>query len=395
MENLNVPPASSNLLKTVCNLLEDGTLSHSSLDDILNKQLSAEGVKRADSFVFELLFKRRLKALEKDTTDLVISFNWIVGFDNKDTPCYWFKLQDDDADWNCADEMLVKHLLNTANHTNKVHKAKYCHPSNIFLISELTLNGWTNWQSAQNCLSMLPNKKAKTTIRNTNKTNSQTDKNHYNIAVDWLTKKTKQENYFKEEIIKISLQRRFINCLLSPILGGDPADLDAITLSNNTNIKYLEIKRKYPAYKFKHFGIDETPHIKIMNYLAKHQVGMSHIILVPPCWEKESSPIRTLNNGLFKKHWTWLGANLDNNAITNLKMHTYGSNSGQRDMDRDQYAIDWKVIFNLNNGLPLDKQAEQRIACFLKGALPIPYAQANFSELKSRYILSYKHEFSY
>ncbi|WP_284358294.1 hypothetical protein, partial [Pseudomonas syringae] len=141
-------------------------------------------------------------------------------------------------------------------------------------------------------------------IRNTEEDHFNDDR--FKKAIKWMKK-----DFFGKHIKNISIQRRLINCFLVPALGSQIVDLDAVILTPNGKVSCLEFKRKYPAIRMKVFGLDSHPHIKLINHLGNYSIGISHIILVPPDWDKNTSPLDMLKDTTGKELWHWLAVDLN------------------------------------------------------------------------------------
>lgn len=90
-------------IKDLCTAFSEGTLRYQEPADVLH-QLSAEGTKRLESFAFELILRLRLNRMTAASPDLTVSFGWHIGYNQSGEPAYWFRLMDDNDDWNTCDD---------------------------------------------------------------------------------------------------------------------------------------------------------------------------------------------------------------------------------------------------------------------------------------------------
>lgn len=351
----------SNAMQTMCKVLAAGAFSPFKTEDVF-KQLRTEGKKRIDAFVFELMFKHRLKTIVSDIEGLTLSFGWHIGYNKDGDPAYWFRLMDDEGDWNRCDDEMTRRLRSCRVGANRIQtnifRVRYVHEEKELSASEYANVTWGDWEGLGVVLERLP-------LRGTSrapKPMQNQDPASAELALKWLGKPI-----LRHELPALSLQRRFMNCYLGSLLGRDGTDLDMMALTPEGQLRYVEFKRKYPATgKQKFFGLDKWPHRNTIDILATIGVSSLHIILVGPKWNKGISPIEWLNNSSLNQYWTWLAINLDGDAFDRIaSLHTSGPDSGQRAASRDQEAIKWDRIQLLHEGITLGEAGGKRMVEFL------------------------------
>ncbi len=367
-------------MTAACLQCERKDLSHNSTEDIIKNQLSAEGIKRIESFIFEAFLKQRLR-LSKTNDNLSFSFGWSLGFNKYRAISYWFRFQESHDDWNNADQALV----------DKISKDTYSNPlvpptilRIEFIESENTFYSQTykkgNWDAPVpliKTLKTLPFKAEYGTIRNTEEKHFSDAR--FKIAMTWMEKK-----FFECELKNLSIHRRLINCFLVPALGRQIVDLDAIILTPDNSIDCLEFKRKYPAMGTKSFGLDAHPHIKLIKHLDQYSINLRHIILVSPDWNKDTSPLEMLEDEKVKAQWHWLVANLTPDAIGTITMNTNGKDSGHSGEKRTQHNIKWSTIHILQKGIKFTLTGKTKLFDFLESGKTSGLPEASYEYLNSQ-----------
>lgn len=348
-------------MQNTCSDLKKGVLNSANPDHVL-EQLRSEGKRRIDAFVFELIFKRRLSIIALSVPDLAMSFGWHIGYNKYGQPAYWFRLMNDEQDWNGCDDVmtdrLTKFRIGPYCADVCIVRVQFLQNSNEYVASDLSVNGWANWMPIDQVLLRLPLKDVESDPRSM----LNVDPGSAELAFKWL-----RHDAFAKELPALSIQRRFMNCILGPALGRDGTDLDALTLYGN-KLRCIEFKRKYPAGgKNKFFGIDQFPHVKTIQTLEEMGVSSLHMLLVGPKWDKSESPVDWLNRRELDSAWTWLAADLDSQAFENIALHTKGSDSGQRPGNRTQESIRWDRITLLNEGLKFNTAGAERLVQLLGG----------------------------
>ena len=350
-------------MSAICRGLETGQLSSDSVRDVI-EQLAVEGQRRIDAFVFELMFKQQLQQIARDRTGLSMAFGWHIGYNKCGEPQYWFRLMDRADDWSQCDQQMREKLerLKVGLHQDAATliRARFDSASNRFLGSISRHDGWEEWACLATLLKKLPGKGSGREPR----AMSNAAPSNMLAAFDRL-----QMPRLRHELTGLSIQRRFMNCLLGPHLGRDGTDLDAVAMGPDGRLRCIEFKRKYPARgKEKFFGLDVWPHVNTIETLASVGIESLHVILVGPIWEKRQSPVEWLNDRSLDPHWTWLAANLDEQAFETAVLHTSGTDSGHRPQERDQRSISWQRIRVLNAGLTFEPSGREALLGYLEGS---------------------------
>lgn len=354
-----------NLLQTkatdVCKDFFNHKISHQSTDNIINHQFASEGTKRVESFLFEFFLKERLKRVIKDD-GIVLSFGWFLGFNKHGIPSYWFRFQEHKDDWNEADEYLVQIISesNEASLSSKptIQRILFIENHNSYKTQSYANKNWSHPKDLVTALNSLPLKRRSGNLRNIKKYHF--DDSRFKIASKWIKKRN-----FSKQIESLSIQRRLINCYIVPNLNSQIVDLDAIILTRDKKISCLEFKRKYPAKQNKTFGLDAHPHIGLIKHFAHYSIRIRHLILVPPDWNKYTSPLSMLDDEIGKGLWHWLAVDLSESCIGITKMNTYGEDSGQSGENRAQYNIVWDAVHIINYGIKITTEGRVRLLDFL------------------------------
>lgn len=367
-------------MRDTCSYFENQSISHNSIDDIIRYQFCSEGIKRAESFLFEYFLRRRLE--EKNTLrGLHFTFGWCIGFNSEYLPAYWFRYQENEDDWNKADDRLVQTITEANSKENPsqpaVLRISLSKGENAFYAQKYDSEAWGKTMLLSTALSNLPLKKRCRPVRDTGAIHF--DNNRYEIATKWM-----RRNSFNNTITSLSSQRRLINCILAPALGGQVVDLDAVILTPENSIRIIEFKRKYPARGMRAFGLDLNPHISLLRYLSTYSIAVKHIVLVPPVWDKHESPLELLERDELRKHWCWLVADLDDLAIGVIKVSTSGQDSGQSGEERTQHNLQWDAIHMLHEGLKLSNEAYSDLFEFLAFDRPLKLSKTTYEQLVRR-----------
>lgn len=353
-------------------------------------QLKAEGIKKVESLVFEAFLKLKFRKILKTSTDTTISYGWFCAFNRFGSPCYWFKLQEHEDDWNLADDkfcaLLEGQKIGQYNSdAMTLHKIKFDPQTNKFTINHLRNKTWLPDQDIEPYLRKLSKKRDERNIVEYDNTAEKHELDRYHLATEELLSPN-----LRPELSTISIQRRLINCIISPILGCQPADLDALVLSPNGKLSYLEFKRKYPAPGDQYFGLDEAPHATLLRTFNSFNIGMLHLILATPYRDKDSSPIKTLkeSNKDPKKasKWVWLCAVLNSQNFSIPTMKTTGKNSGFLKTKRKQHIIPWELFHLLHDNLKLGGAGEKALLSFLEHGMPSVVTPVRYKDLNERVI---------
>lgn len=355
-----------------CIKFNNGTISPNSAEQFFEYQLPAEGIKRIESFYFEIILTQRLMH-SPQPQDPEYSVGWLVGFDRDSNPAYWFRCQENTDDWNAVDQALLERLSRPtpgAKFVPRVLRITYYEDLNCFYSSSNIEGQWTNNEKLVSALHNLANKRPARSIRNTREEHF--DDTRYELAVKWLrTLKT-------EELKKLSIHRHLINAFLAPILGSQIVDIDTLALTRGNELHYIEFKRKYPSKDKKHFGLDIYPHVKLIEYLKERNVFSQHLILVAPFWNKHISPLAMLSKKQNHDDWRWIAAKLSTTSFGDIDMKTAGTDSGHSDENRKQATIKWSELFVIHEGLKLGCIGRQQLCAFfnndrLEGVKPASY----------------------
>lgn len=345
------------------------------------RQLSAEGTRRIDAFVFELIFRRRLNKIVGNTSGLTVSFGWHLGYNKYGLPAYWFRLLDEDGDWNtCDDAMLAKlaaFRIGRYDDPVNVIRVKYDEPSGTLVASSRAGMQWVSWKPLTAVLDRLPSRGEPVAPKPMDNTSPQ----RAIAAFAWLTKEE-----FRHELRALSIQRRFMNCLLRPYLGRDGTDLDAVVLTEDGQLCTIEFKRKYPSVRRQVFGLDEFPHVRTVRTMDRLGIRNLHIMLVSPVWNKNESPVAWLSEKTHYPNWTWLAACLKGEDFPEDVhcLHTSGEDSGQRKGERDQASIKWEKIYLLNEGIRLSRKASADLVKLMTHGIISDAVRISYNDLFSR-----------
>ncbi|QVX16566.1 hypothetical protein DB356_18625 [Pseudomonas congelans] len=348
-------------MSDICEDFQAKAISHDSLENIIFKQFAAEGIKRVESFLFESFLRARLER-SNNIEGLTFSFGWMLGFNKNGDFSYWFRFQEHETDWNEADQALVENISSVQAEDNtyppSIHRIRFLNNRNFYLAQSLTNERWTAPVTLHQLLNSLSLKKRPTAVRNTKEEHFEDER--FEKSCTWIKK-----DFFKKHVRNLSIQRRLINCFLVPQLGSQIVDLDAVILAPDKKISCLEFKRKYPSINAKVFGLDIHPHIKLISYLQEKSINTRHIILVPPDWDKNTSPLDMLKDSTGKNLWHWLAVNLCLQCIGTTKMNTYGVDSGHSGENRIQHNIEWRAIHLINEGIKIHRDSEIKLMRFL------------------------------
>jgi hypothetical protein len=359
------PKMQENRMLSICEKLQAGQLSHYNTEHVI-EQLAAEGKRRIDAFVFEMMFKFRLKTIANNVLGLTVSFGWHLGYNKYRNPLFWFRVMDHDDDWNACDDAMLARLVAFRAEPYKretvVFRVRYEPVHNEFIASRYTGSAWKDWEKLETVIARLPLRKGARPVRPMDNI----DPASASTAFDWLRKSD-----LHQELVGLSIQRRFMNCVLGPGLGMDGTDLDAVVLTPSGDVRCVEFKRKYPAMGAnKSFGLDKRPHVATVETMGQMNINTLHIILVGPKWDKVESPVTWLNDSRLDPYWTWLAADLNGDAFERASLRTVGSDSGHRVGERTQSSIKWEKIRLLNEGLSLSEAGRaQLVELLLHGTM--------------------------
>lgn len=317
------------LLEEACRKFKAGELSLASGENI-KSMLRGEGLKRLESFIFELLMQR---ALEKYCGDMPAAFGWHVLPLKQKEAGLWIKLQTED-NWGKCDEALLAYLK---NRECRVLKIKLAGDRKGLNGCWHIKNDWGEWKELGSLLQEHFGKPSPI------KQPKPAPVDRANVALGELFKRlTSQER------MSLAISRIMINCFIVPYIKIQPMDLDAVVLNDHKILKILEFKRKYPSSKMK-FGVDVHPHAKLIEWLHKTNHKLSNVIFVDPLRNKEGSPLYLLDRSA-NKNARWLGAHLDPSYFEKETLQTTGRDSGMYDYRREQKSISVERYMDLGTG---------------------------------------------
>ena len=140
------------------------------------------------------------------------------------------------------------------------------------------------------------------------------------------------------ELEGLALSRLLANCYLFRWFGRQPMDIDACFFLDG-KLGFVEFKRKYPARSLQ-FGMDELPHVALVEWLGSGGLPLHHIVLCDPAWEASLSPTHLLDpEAGTAQHALWLGARIRPSDFGAGAMHTSGADSGMRGGERTQRPL--------------------------------------------------------
>jgi hypothetical protein len=311
-----------------------GNLDLQSRQDML-KILSCEGHKRLESFIFEPILN---EYLTNCVPEGMASQGWSFQLDNAFIPKYWFKLVTDQK-FNKCDKEFCKFLHNAECIVVIVW---YSEKDNFFLAKKLiNKNEWSEIIRLEDLLFEINTNKAPSDVLNY----SNIDTERQNSVIEYFS-----DNFSDVDLRNLCVSRIFTNFYLYPYFRKQPMDIDSCCLVDS-QLRFIEFKRKYPA-KNGDFGIDEIPHGKLIDWLSKNELKLTHIILSDPRWNKEASPITLVqHNSKISKFIVWLATELDSDSFESLSMSTYGSDSGMFSGKRSQRTLKVDNFYVIGTGL--------------------------------------------
>ncbi|WP_265210837.1 hypothetical protein [Herbaspirillum lusitanum] len=361
-----------NSMKQICDAFDEGAMSHDSREDTF-RQLSVEGSKRMDAFVFEQLFREHLQKIASLSAGLCFSFGWHIGYNRFGNSAFWFRLEDETNPWNSCDEKILSKLevfFCDPKRKVKTRCFKVLRDRSSLIAYEWTDSKWVGPKFLSKVLSDLPD-----IVESTVRDMDNIDGDASALAIQRL-----RERRIASTLPALSVQRRFMNCMLRRYLGREGTDLDAVVLAPDGELRYIEFKRKFPAPRAKIFGLDEYPHVKTMRTLASLGIGMLHLILVNPIWDKSKPPLGMIVPELEDK-WAWLIANLNGDAFTGESLQTVGKDSGQRNGNRTQMQIRWDCMHLLHSGLALGNAGREKLADAISTGSLLKLPRINYAGL--------------
>ncbi len=293
--------------------------------------LAGEGIKRLESFLFELLLKRRLSFL---CSEMSVAYGWLVVHHIAGDAGIWIRLLTETSLGAC-DKALVEFLSREKRQ--------------ILLVKpETTESGWLGswfvngkWQSASPLPGLLS--AVSQTPRPVQEPDQSADTHRAVSLLDELMNRLSDD-----EVSGLAFSRILINCYISPLLRVQPNDIDAVVLNDRGNLRFIEFKRKYPARQG-YFGLD-AGHVSLMKWLFERGSDLSYLRLVDPCWNDEISPLHLIRS-LTTPFARWVGAHVTPVMVSEGELQTSGSKSGMRGQIRKQAAFPVELFRMVGTGI--------------------------------------------
>jgi hypothetical protein len=257
-------------LEESCLAFRAGQFDPESESDV-RRMLRGEGVKRLESFLFELLMQR---ALTHYCTDMAVSFGWYV-LTSLDL---WVRLETESPLGPC-DHALIALLTSRRCSVLKVRV-----PADKFGFCGCWHTG-QGWGDELDLDELLRNRFG--SRRNVREVDEPVSPDRADALFAQLFPR-----FRAGELRALALSRLLINCFLSPYARRQPMDLDAVVLNEHGVLRFVEFKRKYPSWEDK-FGLD-SGHGELIRWLEVTGHTMSNVILVDPCWNKKISPLHLI-----------------------------------------------------------------------------------------------------
>ena len=313
--------------------------------------LSGEGLKRIESFLFELMFSRMLK---RYCPEMPVANGWYVLPSDGKTAGLWIRL-DAGEGLNRADEVLLAFLTSQRCTVLKVR----C-PADRFVGC---FQSGSEWAAESNLHALLSERFGRPGVAGQPERGSD---ERTARALDTLF--TKQSDAARTALV---LSRLLINCFIVPYIGRQPLDLDAVVLNESDSLRFIEFKRKYPSSAML-FGLD-AGHEALARWLSATGHRLTNVILVDPCRIKNSSPLHLLDVEGTRRHVLWVAADVDPSLFSSVKLETSGADSGMFPTRREQSALGVSHYFllgqgfgpeelrNFLNGEPVEKKLTEQL----------------------------------
>jgi hypothetical protein len=337
-------------LEETCRRFEKGGLNLDSEDDV-RLLLQGEGLKRLESFIFELLMQR---ALAKYCSDFPTAYGWYVLPLDKKEAGLWISFQTETVPGACDEALLA--LL----------KRRLCSVLKVRLSDgkagfRACWNSEKGWGEECDLAALLQQRFG--SPRNISQPTPAPRERADLLFAALFKRMTAPERR------SLALSRILINGFLVPYIKSQPMDLDAVILNDRQVLKFVEFKRKYPTRGMK-FGLDTYPHVALIEWLYGTGHTLSNIILVDPSRNKEISPLHLLDEPT-RKHTRWIGAHLDPSCFERNSLSTTGTDSGMYSYGRQQRAVGVERYMDLGTGF-----SPGRLKAFLNDEL-LPHTSAN------------------
>jgi hypothetical protein len=347
----------SGRLESSCYQFRNRSLNPDSEDDV-RLLLRGEGIKRLESFVFELLMQR---ALEHYCGQMPIAYGWYILPLGSVEAGLWIRMEAESPLGPCDAALLdllrkrgcsvlkVRRSANGAAFTGSWHAGQV-------------------WGEEQDLDILLCDRFGSRGTVSQPKPASADRAEEIFVALFQRMRDTERRT--------LAPSRLLINCSVAPYTRSQPMDLDAVVLNDQGILKFVEFKRKYPAANMT-FGVDVQPHAALIQPHAAlirwlHVSGhrLSNIVLADPCWNKNISPLHLLE-GPAKQYVRWVGAHLDPACFEKKKLATTGADSGMFHFDRSQEAV--RVGRDVDLGQSF---APSRLRAFLNDDETLPFTSA-------------------
>jgi len=282
--------------------------------------LRGEGLKRLESFIFELLFQR---GLQHFCSQISVAYGWYVVSATEEAAPLWIKLENEPL--RPVDEQLIAFLDRV---DCSILRVRYSEDIRDFLGTWRKDKNWLHEEQLAQLLT--ENFGAARPVSGPKSAPIQ----QAQAALDQLLGRLTNE-----ERRALVLSRMLINCYIVPFLKTQPMDLDAVVLNEAGTLHFLEFKRKYPTASYE-FGLDDLPHVALAEWLLKRGKTLSNIVLCDPLWNKNISPLHLLPTSATRPYAYWLGIHLTPEIIaTSSRLKTQGKDSGMYSGDRFQIGI--------------------------------------------------------
>lgn len=324
---------------TCCAAHRDGKLNPSRRSHVL-RQLSAEGHKRVESFIFEKLATRQIVRClgpARSSTD------WLFQRDESDKPSVWFRICSDANPWRKSCDKHVIDFLDAQGCQSVA--VSFDGESGTFIARVWSRPQWGPSRPLDEVLGKLL---GRSEPRKSPRNYSYIKRSAQQAALRYI-----RQTFSDDDLHALSLSRTFVNCFMWPWFGKQPMDIDAAVVTKE-GLRFLEFKRKYPTREVQ-FGIDEKPHGSLIDWLNKAGSPLLHVILVDPIWSKSVSPLHLLrNDSRTAQHAAWLGIVMDGHVFDKGSYSTQGADSGMFGGTRAQRKIREDVTCLLGTGLAPD-----------------------------------------
>ena len=337
-------------LESSCYRFRNGKLNPDSEDDV-RLLLRGEGIKRLESFVFELLMQR---ALEHYCGHMPIAYGWYVLPLDGIEAALWIRMETESPLGRC-DDVLLGLLRDRGSSILKVRLS----PHGVGFTGSWYVEG--AWEKEQDLDVLLRDRfGARGAVSQPKPASADRAEEVFDALLPRMREAERRT---------LALSRLLINCFIAPYTRSQPMDLDAVVLNDEGRLKFVEFKRKYPAGNMT-FGVDVQPHAALIRWLHISGHRLSNVVLADPCWNKDISPLHLLE-GPAKQYVRWVGAHLDPTCFEKKKLATTGADSGMFHFDRSQEAVRVGHYVDLGQSF-----APSRLGAFLNDDETLPFTSA-------------------